>query len=467
MISDKFRRQLRQEAKLWQAEEMITSDFYQQLSERYQFQNLETASRDRFLMVLISVGAILLGLGVITFIAANWQTWSKTVKFILLLCVFISVNTGAFYLWRGAAIQPYPTRRKRLGEGLLILGSLILGANLALTAQIFHIGGDSYGLFLVWGLGVLTMAYSLRLTSLGMIAILLIILGYWQGIGVINYSREFSPLKFLIEHTALFAGLFFVPLAYWCRSRGIFILAMFALLPSLQWNLMELFRVHLPWGIYMAIACTFPAALLWGYDDIIWPKIDSRVFQPIARTLALWYLSIFFFIASFHWFWDSVSPSSFYHVDTNNWLRAIDVIIYGLLILWQWFNLAKPSRLNPNKWGFDNITTVIAGFIIVTAIVSILHLSPYSIPGLATFIINVEMFLLAIGLIRIGLSRGNRHAFWGGLVLLTLDIISRMFEYDTELLLKAFVLILCGVGVILAGLWFERHLSTLSPSQED
>ncbi|NES69065.1 MAG: DUF2157 domain-containing protein, partial [Okeania sp. SIO2D1] len=86
------------------------------------------------------------------------------------------------------------------------------------------------------------------------------------------------------------------------------------------------------------------------------------------------------------------------------------------------------------------------------------HLSINEIPQIATFIINIEMFLLAAGLIRIGLMRGIRGGFWGGLVLLTLQIICRTFEYNTGLLLKSFVFILCGVGVIAAGLWFERHL---------
>jgi uncharacterized membrane protein len=40
MISDKFRRELREQAKLWEAEGLIDSSFYQQLSERYQFNTL-------------------------------------------------------------------------------------------------------------------------------------------------------------------------------------------------------------------------------------------------------------------------------------------------------------------------------------------------------------------------------------------------------------------------------------------
>jgi uncharacterized membrane protein len=76
----------------------------------------------------------------------------------------------------------------------------------------------------------------------------------------------------------------------------------------------------------------------------------------------------------------------------------------------------------------------------------------------AISIFNLLLFLLAVGLIREGLAQGQRRLFWGGMVLLTLQIFSRMLEYDTDLLFKSLVLFLCGFGVIAAGLWFERYL---------
>jgi hypothetical protein len=45
------------------------------------------------------------------------------------------------------------------------------------------------------------------------------------------------------------------------------------------------------------------------------------------------------------------------------------------------------------------------------------------------------------------------------MLLLTLQIISRMWEYDTDLIFKSFVFAMCGVGIISAGLWFERRLT--------
>jgi len=464
MTSEKFRRQLRREAQLWQAEQFIDESLYQQLSDRYQFDGLETAASDRFVSILLGLGGILLGLGVITFVAANWQEWSRELKTILLLTLFLIVNSTGFYLWRQPPPPPNTSSKKRkLGQGLLIFGALILGANIALMAQMFHIGGSPYGLYIVWSLGVLAMAYGLQLTSLGVVAILLMAIGYGTGIGETVFNEEFSWLDFIVQNMALVVGLLFIPLAYWCRSRAIFFLAALLLIPSLFISCSALTFLDNYRGLWMAFAFTLPPALLWSYDDTLWPKIHSRLFQPLARTLAIWCLSIFFFYLSFNGPWTYLANSNFSPSNLNfNWSNYLEVMLFISITIWQWFNLAKPKKINPSRWGFDAVSSVIGFFIVVTIAVMFWHLTIAEIPELATFLINVEMFLLAGGLIRIGLGRGNRGGFWGGLVLLTLQIMSRTFEYNTGLLFKSLVFVLCGAGVIAAGLWFERHLSSAS-----
>jgi uncharacterized membrane protein len=463
MTKEKFRRQLRQEANLWREEALIDDSLYQQLAERYQFNSLEQAASNRFVLILFSLGGILLGLGVITFVAANWQDWSKAVKLTLLLTVFFGVNIIGFYLWR-AETNTGSTGgvKRRFGEGLLIFGALSLGANIALMAQMFHISGSPYGLFLVWGLGVLTMAYGLQLTSLGFIATVLMILGYWRGVieGNAFSAGEYSGLKFLLEHTAIIAGLLFVPLAYWCQSRIIFIFSLFLLIPALEVNIATLLSLNLPFGLWGAIAIILPILLLWGYDDTLFPYIESRRFQSLARSLALWLLGILFFSFSFHDSWEFLKITDPDDQIVRAIFGLIDVILFTLLMIWEWFNLAKPSSIRPTPvWGFDQISTMIYGFSVISGVVTAWHLSMNQIPVVATLIFNIQMFLLGGGLIRIGLAKGNRSAFWGGMVLLTSQVISRTIEYNTELLFKAFVLILCGIGVMIAGFWFERHLS--------
>jgi len=465
MISDKFRRELRNQAKLWQAEGLIDTSFYQQLSERYQFNTLETASRNRFLSILISLGGILLGIGVITFVAANWQVWSREARVALLLSLFVAVNAAGFYLWRippsrsqssNQNILPATIgRNKLLGEGLLLLGALILGANMALMAQMFHIGGSSYGLFLAWGIGVLGMAYSLRLTSLGVLSALLVGLGYWLAVLGWSSKVEFSWLEVLVRQMPIAASIMFVPLAYWCRSRVIFAIGAIAIIFSLEVSIAQ--GLNPSWAA--AIFCALPPALLWGYDDAMWPKVHSRLFQPTARSLALLFLAGLFYLLSFYGFWQD-SPTR--GQTGPDWVLLSNVAVLAGFTVFEWLHLGRSELRRPKQKAVNLTTGAIGIFILASALIPLFHLSFTPISQVATFLFNVLSFLLAVGLIREGLALGNRQSFWGGMVLITLQIISRVFEYNTELLLKSFVFVLCGIGVIAAGLWFERHFAKIN-----
>jgi uncharacterized membrane protein len=337
---------------------------------------------------------------------------------------------------------------------LLLLGALILGANMALMAQMFHIGGSSYGLFLAWGIGVLGMAYSLRLTSLGVLSALLIGLGYWLAVLDWPSKVEFSWLELLVRQMPIAASIMFVPLAYWCRSRAIFALGAIVLIFSLQASIVQ----GLSESSGAAIFCALPPALLWGYDDAIWPKVHSRLFQPTARSLALLFLAGLFYVLSFHGCWQNLPQPG---PTESDWLLLANVAVLGGFTVFEWLRLGRLELRRPKQKGVDLTTSAIGILILASAFIPLFHLNFTPIPQLATFLFNVLSFLLAVGLIREGLALGNRQTFWGGMVLITLQIISRIFEYNTELLLKSFVFVLCGIGVIAAGLWSERHFAKI------
>jgi uncharacterized membrane protein len=465
MVSDKFRSQLRQEAQQWREDGLIDAEVYQQLSQRYQFEDLERVARDRFVAIVIGLGSLLLGLGIVTLVASNWQAWSRELKSGLLLALFLSVNTAGFYLWSRSPEDG--SWSQRLGRGLLLLGTLVLGANMALMAQMFHQSRPLYELWLAWGIGVLAMAYSLRLTMLGVVAIALIGLGYAQGTIQWSPPSEFPWAKSAIEHMPLIASLLFVPLAYWCRSRVIFILGAIVTVVSLGVNVSR-FGAYVPPDWKLFFLYTLPPALLWGYrkSAFCWgirPPEKSQAFQPLARSLALIGFSVAFFNLSFYKFWQTPPNGSFWRM---TWMPLIDIVALGAIALLAWIHLgvlAARYRVRPQT---DLTDGLIGGFILVEIAVIAWHFNQTPIPAIATFIFNVLLFLLAAGLIREGLAQGTRRTFWSGLVLLSLQILARLFEYETELVLKAFVLLGCGAGVIAAGLWFERYVRTLDPVPE-
>jgi len=488
MNSDKFRRQLRQEADLWRAEGLINHDLYEQLSERYQFNALEASARNRFVMILIGLGSILIGLGVITFVAANWQDLPRTGKVMLLLGLFVGVNIAGFSLWRRPS-----GAQQRIGHGLLLLGSLILGANMGLMGQMFHITSPFYELLLAWGVGVLAMAYSLRLTSLGVLSIILIGLGYWtywwnfiQQSWSTPFLDELSWSSQMGQHMPLLASLMFVPLAYWCRSRVIFALAAIAVISSLEANLLpfsfrlvNLFSLK-PTGLVLAIAFALPPALLWGYDDSAWvysnfnrasnpPNLvhSATSFQTLARSFALAFLGVVFYLYSSSWFWESLSSADSADRSLSGlWFPIRDSFILISLAIWEWLRIAWLAKHSHTRRDQLLLTMVIAVFIASIVLLPLWHLNIQSISLLATWIGNGLLFLLAMGLIREGLAQGERRAFWGGMILLIVRILSWFLLSATGLVLKSLLFILCGFGVIAVGLWFERYIRTLSAATQ-
>ncbi len=466
MVSEKFRHQLRKESQQWQTEGLISSEQYEELSQRYGFNQLDSAASDRFISILIGLGCILLGLGAITFVAANWQDWSRNFRVILLLAVFLSVNISGFYLWQQPTRNP---GKKRLGHGLLLFGSLILGANMALMSQLFHQSGPIYELFLYWSLGVLPMAFALRLTSLGVFA--QILLGISYGSALTNWWRieEFTFSKLLIEHLPILISLLFIPLAYWCGSRVIFALASIGITTSFMIGINPSALGANGGGILAAIAFTIPPALLWGYRDDLWkftrirvahnPELNEYSFQTISRAIALCFFAILLYFFSFHGVWESWSFSYPTVTDTEKFRQLLpDIFFLSVFAFLGWLQIFKqPENLNP----FQTLNINNGMILILMTLINILlifHLNITPIMPIATIAINILLAWFAIGLIRDALTLVKRTTFWYGMVLLVLQITSRMFEYDTELLLKAIVFVVCGVAIIMAGLWFERQL---------
>ena len=462
MLSVKFRYQLKKEVEKWRSEGLINQDLSEELATRYQFRNLDQVSQNRFLAVITTLGFIILGLSVITFVAANWQAWSKSVKVFILLSFFLGVNITGFYLWQ----EQTENWKSRLGQGLLLLGALSFGADIGLMSQIFHQTDAIHKLFLVWGFGVLAMAYGLQLTSLGILAIILTTISYFTGLyqGIFyEFGNEFLQMPLLI-------GLLFIPLAYWCKSRWIFCLSLILLVITFDINSLGLIEskninnAH-TLSLLMIILAVLPAACLWAYRNY-WQSDNhdlSKSFESISRKLAIFYLSLSFYTVSFHQLWEKVNNPNNGVAESQNlyycWLPILGIMIS----IWLWWQLGRSHR-NNSLWRLDSQSTAIGIMILVSGFLILWHQNITVLNGFATVMFNLLLFVLAIGLIRRALANGKRLGYWWAIFLLSLQLLSRMFEYNTGLLLKALVLFICGITIIASGFWFEKYLQRANNS---
>jgi uncharacterized membrane protein len=225
-------------------------------------------------------------------------------------------------------------------------------------------------------------------------------------------------------------------------------------------------------GILVAIALALPASWLWSYSDALWNRVFQQntnppAFQPVAQRLALLYLTVLIYLLSFHWMWNPsqiILPFGEQLERTLPLLLNVNIIVAIALTAAQWIANLRSQR-QPGRWRLDTADGTVLVLIKALAVVALWHMSIAPIQAFATYMMNVLLFLLAGGFVRNGIARGDRSTFWGGMALLALQILSRLLEYETGLLFKSLAFVLCGVGIIVLGLWFERHVRNLNPSQ--
>ncbi|MDQ1276061.1 MAG: hypothetical protein QG610_1636 [Euryarchaeota archaeon] len=100
-----------------------------------------------------TIGAILIGIGAILFVASNWEKIGNSVKVLLLVGSTIGIHYAGYRF--KCENQKYP----RLGSALILLSALFFGASLFLIAQIYNINANNSTLVLLWIIGVFPLIY--------------------------------------------------------------------------------------------------------------------------------------------------------------------------------------------------------------------------------------------------------------------------------------------------------------------
>ena len=95
------------------------------------------------------LGVWLLGAAVICWVAANWESLTKTQRFVAAESLLAVCTVAAAWLgWRLRGAQGV---RRYSPDALLALAGLLLGALLALLGQTYQTGADTWELFAWWG----------------------------------------------------------------------------------------------------------------------------------------------------------------------------------------------------------------------------------------------------------------------------------------------------------------------------
>lgn len=144
-----------------------------------------------FIRVIVTLGAVLIGLGFILFIASNWDDMSRLVKVLVILA---GIGGSLFTAYK---IEPdYP----KTSEAFLYLATIIFGAGIFLVEQTFNINDPHMYNILIWTAGSLGMAYLFNKTLLFVFA---------QALGLIYITATFDNF-ILIEGIIMVAGFYYL-----------------------------------------------------------------------------------------------------------------------------------------------------------------------------------------------------------------------------------------------------------------
>jgi len=96
------------------------------------------------ILVALAFGALMVGGGVLLFVAAHWDALSPAQRFAIVLLM-----VGAFHAGGVASVDRFPA----MSTTLHAIGSVALGAGIALSGQIFHLDEHWPGGIMLWALG--------------------------------------------------------------------------------------------------------------------------------------------------------------------------------------------------------------------------------------------------------------------------------------------------------------------------
>lgn len=155
---------------------------------------------------LIGIAALLLGAGVLLFVAAHWDDLSPWSRFSLILGMMLAFHIGGMVAAK---------RSPHLSMALHLVGTIVLGAGIYLTGQIFNLAEHWPGGLMLWALGA-WIGY-LLLRDWGHFALAAILTPAWLA-GEWDVATEFVSNR--AANLVILEGLLLLAIVYFVARGG-------------------------------------------------------------------------------------------------------------------------------------------------------------------------------------------------------------------------------------------------------
>ena len=377
------------------------------------------------------LGVVLLGTGIITYFAGNWEGMTKLTKLtILFTSMWVAYGLSSTFL--------KDKRAPALGQAMLLLGVILFGANIMLIAQIYHIDSHYPNGVLLWSFGAILVAYLMPSQAAMVLGVVLAVL--WTSMESITFNGDLH-WPFLI----IWAGC--LPVIHKMEWRPAFHTSLIGLL-IWSWVGTGSYTVHHEAAIIHVIQILFLSYLgVYILGAIMGSYQPDRSVLGLMQPYAVFGGLISFYALSF----------PILHEGSYGSKRSPLVIVFAIAVLvviglglWQKYRSRGNDRSTDLKWGEG----------ILISILVLLVLNHFIVGRQANFIpifYNLLLFGGLIWLIYFGYQRDNRYLVNISFVFFGLTLLTRYFDTFWSLLNRSFFFTLGGLVLIVGGYILEKQ----------
>lgn len=391
------------------ANNLISEQTAKEIEKYYDSKNQEQGNST--LMIFGSIGAILVGLGLLLIFAHNWDNFSQSVKTMLaILPLLVSQVFAGFTIFKN--------KKQLLKDIAGILVFFSVGSSIALVAQIYNIPGSLEGYLLSWTLLCMPLMYLLRsniaaFLHLGFITYYAVAAGYFE---------TERPWMYLVLLAA------FVPF-YMGRLKK----HPFGRITSL-FNFLFPLSLIITLGAFLSGSDEFGfliymALLSFIYNTGLLPKLESRNDYLSLGTTGIAFILI---MVSFKWIWEDVQnqqlPANYY------------VMLWAVLFAGAAYMATVAGDRHFYKNAYQMVTLIFPVVFFIGMIDGIL----------AVVLDNIIALILGVITIKQGIDKVDIRKLNFGLLIIAALIICRFFDTNISFAIRGVLFVSVGAGFFVA-----------------
>lgn len=447
MASRKWIKKLFDEISAWVQEGIIDSRQKEQIVSRYGG-HMEYS---RLVNTIITLGSILIGLGVFLFVASNWEWLGRFEKIAIIFSVIALFHCAGYYF------RYVKSAYRGLAEGFTLMGAFAFGSGIWLIAQMYQIHYNFSAGIVFWILGIVPLVYLCRSWPiLSLVSILSLIWlfsyqayyfqrqvwGFFPLLAVVLFLSYFQKQRFSVfVMIAAFAGWLghFWFLHYY--NQGLFIGAE-----------NSFFFAHL---FFVAVYCAFGFLL---YSLGMWQERTEKFidFSFLFKFCGISFIAVSLYSLSFAHHYPAFSYANLFAPLPVIILIEILVIASGILLI----RLSQKSKDWRDEFEIKGIVVVFALVFLSTGIACVA-------PRWASLIFNLVLLAVSLGWMYVSFLKRSEGLFRLTIVIFFIDVLTRYADVFWKMMPRSLLFMLGGALLIGGAVYADRKRRAFETRMRD